>query len=93
MKNLLIFLTSCGMAFRPDVLLAAINDFRWNPGASGFLWHSPANWIGATGYPDDRMDRARFDIPPANNHPVLNRDVAGNVGGGLGQLPFDTAGW
>jgi|GEM_PF-1592341 len=93
MKNLLIFLTSCGMAFRPDVLLAAINDFRWNPGASGFLWHSPANWIGATGYPDDRMDRARFDIPPANNHPVLNRDVAGNVGGGLGQLILETAGW
>lgn len=65
--------------------------FTWDPGQSGFDWHDSGNWQnGSSLYPDDSYDRAIFNASGAN--PVLTRDVAGNVGGGLGQLDFQTSG-
>mgnify|MGYP000203410279 CR=1 FL=1 len=70
---------------------AEIREFVWNPGAS-VRWNSAANWTGPSGQrPDDSYDRAIFNAAAA--HPQLDADVQGNVGNGLGQLVFNTAGW
>lgn len=67
-------------------------DFTWDPGQSDFNWHDSGNWQnGSSLYPDDSYDRAIFNASGTN--PVLTRDVAGNIGGGLGQLDFQTSGW
>lgn len=93
MKGSLALRILCGGLSLPVALYSATNDFLWEPGESGFLWHSPDNWVGATGIPDDETDRAWFDGQPADNSPILDQDVAGNLGGGLGRLEFNTAGW
>ncbi|MGA4577684.1 autotransporter-associated beta strand repeat-containing protein [Limisphaera sp. VF-2] len=93
MKTSLLLRIFWGCLSLPATLWSATNEFRWDPGTGGFLWHSADNWIGATGIPDDETDRARFDTLPADNSPLLDQDVAGNLGGGLGRLEFDTAGW
>ncbi len=67
-------------------------DFTWDPGASGFSWHTDSNWQGPSSqHPDDSYDQAIFNAAAGN--PELTRDVSGNVGAGLGQLVFQTAGW
>ncbi len=92
MKATLWSLVAGGLCGASVARPAEISEFTWNPGSSGALWDSAANWSGPSGqFPDDNFDRAIFQT--AGLSPVLDREVRGNIGEGLGQLIFQTAGW
>lgn len=91
MKTVSCFRVLGALALGSAVYPAEIREFIWNPG-TGVRWHSSANWTGPSGErPDDSYDRAIFNTAAA--HPQLDANVQGNVGNGLGQLVFNTAGW
>lgn len=91
MKTLRCFCVCGALVLGTAVHPAEIREFTWAPGSS-VRWHYSGNWLGPGGErPDDSYDRAIFSTAAA--HPQLNQNVQGNVGYGLGQLVFNTAGW
>lgn len=91
MKAIVMLLSVSGWVGLKTIHAAEIREFTWQPGST-LRWHSAGNWIGPSGqYPDDSYDRAI--LGPAAANPALERNVQGNVGYGLGQLVFNSAGW
>lgn len=91
MKTLRCFSVCGALVLGTAVHSAEIREFTWNPRTT-VRWHYSGNWLGPAGErPDDSYDMAILSTAAA--HPQLDQDVQGNVGNGLGQLVFETAGW